>query len=135
LVLESFPNAGNSDLPLFTGGMPALLYRTENNNNLITLFGQNIPKEKLAVEVNTTLIAYFFKPFSLGPIFKLSAQELKEKALKSIFGTHKKQWHSMCNSFIPHQPKKKLKSWIILFSLKYSPTRENVRSYVMLLIK
>ena len=82
LVLESFPNAGNSDLPLFTGGMPALLYRTENNNNQLTLFGQNIPKEKLAVEVNTTLIAYFFKPFSLGPIFKLSAQELKEKPVE-----------------------------------------------------
>jgi AraC-like DNA-binding protein len=82
LVLESFPNTDNSDLPLFTRGMPALLCRIANSGNQMTLFGQNVPEEKWVVEENTTLIAYFFKPFSLGPIFKLSAQELKENPVE-----------------------------------------------------
>ncbi len=78
LVLESIPSADHSDLPLFTRGMPALLFKSECNNNKIILFGQNVPEEEWAVGDNTTLIAYFFKPFSIGPIFKLPAPEMKK---------------------------------------------------------
>jgi AraC-like DNA-binding protein len=82
LVFDSCSDTEGSDLPLFTKGMPTLLFKTEGNDNQITLFGQSVPDEKCTVENNTTLIAFFFKPFALGTIFKLSAQELKEKPIE-----------------------------------------------------
>lgn len=82
LVLENVPNPEVSNLPLFTQGMPALLCRLENDNHQLTLFGQNVPDESWVIEENKTLIAFFFKPFALGTIFKLSAKELKEKPIE-----------------------------------------------------
>jgi len=82
LVLDALPDTEDSDLPLFTKGMPALLYKTENNNHHITLFGQTVPEEKWMVENNSSLIAYFFKPFALGAVFKISAQDLKNGPLE-----------------------------------------------------
>jgi len=77
LVLDPLPNADDSDLPLFTRGMPALLYRFGNNRHQITLFGQTVSEENWVVENDTTVIAYFFKPFVLGAVFKIGAQDLK----------------------------------------------------------
>lgn len=82
LVLENSPNSKSSNLPLFTKGMPALLLQVENDNHHITFFGQSVPDEKWASENSTTLIAFFFKPFALGTIFKLSAKELKENPVE-----------------------------------------------------
>lgn len=65
----------SSELPLFTNGMSALLYKADNR---ITLFGQSVPVE----EWNETTIAFFFKPFLLATIFKLSAKDLKEKPIE-----------------------------------------------------
>jgi AraC-like DNA-binding protein len=68
-----------SNLPLFTNGVPALLCQIKSGDQLqLTLFGQGIPLEKLKNKQLTT-IAIFFKPFSLSPIFNISAKELKEK--------------------------------------------------------
>jgi AraC-like DNA-binding protein len=76
----------SSDLPLFTNGMPALLYKACPNpsgtNNRITLFGQSVPVKEWTTENNETTIAFFFKPFALGTIFKLSAQDLKAKPIE-----------------------------------------------------
>src|SRR5690606_22302085 len=90
LVLENTPNSESMDLPLFTEGMPALLCKTGNDNNRIALYGQSVPHKEWIIEKNTTLrqnsgqalIAFFFKPFTIGPAFKLSAQELKDKCLE-----------------------------------------------------
>ena len=82
LVLDALPNPDDSDLPLFTKGMLALLYRTNHNNHLITLFGQTVPEETWLVEDDNTIIAYFFKPFALGAIFKLSALDLKKEPVE-----------------------------------------------------
>lgn len=71
-----------SDLPLFTNGMSALLYKA---NNHIMLFGQSVPVEECTRESNQTTIVFFFKPFALGTIFKLSAQELKTKPVELNF--------------------------------------------------
>lgn len=74
-VLVFDNDAESSGLPLFTNGMPALLYKVDNR---ITLFGQSVPVE----EWNETTIAFFFKPFSLATIFKLSAKDLKAKLIE-----------------------------------------------------
>ncbi len=72
LVFNNSSESVSSDLPLFTNGMSALLYKADNR---ITLFGQSVPVE----ELDETTIAFFFKPFALATIFKVSAQDLKEK--------------------------------------------------------
>ncbi len=82
LVLEDLESPEISDLPLFTNGMSALLCEMEEGNaNRITLFGKSIPAAYWTNKPNTKLIAFFFKPFALGTIFKLSAQELKEEPI------------------------------------------------------
>lgn len=74
-VLVFKNDSESSELPLFTNGMSTLLYKADNR---ITLFGQSVPVE----EWNETTIAFFFKPFSLATIFKLSAQDLKAKPIE-----------------------------------------------------
>jgi len=81
LVLEDGFNSKNSDLPLVTNGMPALLCRIKNRKAQITLFGQSVSNVDWKIENNTALIAFFFKPFALGTIFKLSAQVLKDRPI------------------------------------------------------
>ncbi|TMI63582.1 MAG: AraC family transcriptional regulator [Bacteroidetes bacterium] len=82
LILESFSQPDSNNLPLFTNGMPALLCRTENeetgNENILqlTLFGKSTPTDGWETDDNTTIIAYFFKPFALASIFNIAAAKL-----------------------------------------------------------
>lgn len=76
LVLDNHSAQKRSELPLFTNGMPALLYKS---NNHITLFGQSVPDKEWRANNDETMIAFLFKPFALGTIFSLSAQDLKGK--------------------------------------------------------
>lgn len=82
LVLEDFPDSKSSNLPLFTNGMPTLLCKAKSDKHGITLFGQSVPRKNWTIESNATLFAFFFKPFAIGTIFKLSAKELKEKSIE-----------------------------------------------------
>lgn len=82
LVCEDRSDAESSDLPLFTKGMPALLCRITKEGCQTTIFGRSVPDNKWAVERNATLIVFFFKPFVLGTIFKLSAQKMKENPIE-----------------------------------------------------
>lgn len=82
LVIDPSIGADGSDLPLFTNGMPALLCHTQDGDHQVTFFGQSIPAEQWKKESDVKIIAYFFKPFAMGTIFKLSAQILKEKSLE-----------------------------------------------------
>jgi AraC-like DNA-binding protein len=79
LVFDNRRTGENATLPLFTNGMPALLYKT---NNCITIFGQSVPENEWNAKEDETIIAFFFKPFVLGTIFKLSAHDLKEKPVE-----------------------------------------------------
>jgi AraC-like DNA-binding protein len=82
LILEGSSGSGDAPLPLFTNGMPALFCHTEkdqtDNEEIIqlTLFGKSIPPGSWAVNTNTSIIAYFFKPFSLASLFNLAAGKL-----------------------------------------------------------
>jgi hypothetical protein len=64
--------------------MPALLCRTEKdrsgNENVLqlTLFGRSSTADSWTINDNTTIIAYFFKPFALSTVFNVPAKKLIE---------------------------------------------------------
>ena len=96
LIAEGFAQSGNNKLPLFTNAMPALLCSTEKTptgiENILelTLYGKSTPADIWDLKRNKTLIAYFFKPFSLPPLFNLSASELAKKPISlSTVNAHK----------------------------------------------
>lgn len=76
---------GATPQPIFTNGMPALLCRTEKdgdgNESIIqlTLFGKCTPPGCWAINNNTTVVIYFFKPFALAALFNIAAAKLLEK--------------------------------------------------------
>jgi AraC-like DNA-binding protein len=82
LILEGFSKPGNQQLPLVTNGMPALLCRTEKDGSgsenvlQLTLFAQSNTADSWTVNDNTTIIAYFFKPFALATVFNVPAKNL-----------------------------------------------------------
>jgi AraC-like DNA-binding protein len=82
LILDHYDPPAPGDLPIFTNGMPALLCTSRDNDHQTTLFGKAVPAERLAIQDHTTIIAVFFKPFAIGPVFKLSARELQHEAVE-----------------------------------------------------
>ncbi|HEY4289207.1 MAG TPA: AraC family transcriptional regulator [Puia sp.] len=82
LILDSADPPEPEDLPIFTNGMPAFLCTYQNTENHLTLFGKAVPTERWAEWGNATLIAFFFKPFAIGPVFKLPAQQLKNEGVE-----------------------------------------------------
>lgn len=82
LLLEGFAAPAAGQLPLFTNGLPALLCRTGKTGTgseqvpQLVLFGKSIPPDSLLTNSHATTIAYFFKPFSLAPLFGIPAAEL-----------------------------------------------------------
>lgn len=75
--------------------MPALLYRFRQEKGLdqileLALYGRTTPADKWVVNEGEGIIAYFFKPFSLAPIFNLSAKDLKAEPMDlSGWNAHK----------------------------------------------
>jgi AraC-like DNA-binding protein len=84
LVIENARVTTPFGLPLFANGTPTLLFQTtrgsikNNATSNLTLFGQTVFPETLLLKEDFTLIAYFFKPFSLTSLFGLSARELTD---------------------------------------------------------
>lgn len=72
-------------LPLYANGVPTLLFKSvtgklgKHNSNHLTLFGQTVLPESLTLTKEFTLIAYFFKPYALMSLFRVSAQELTDR--------------------------------------------------------
>ena len=96
LILEGFSQPDAEQLPLVTNGMPALLCRTEkdrsaNENTLqLTLFGRSTTADSWTINDNTTIIAYFFKPFALSSLFNVPAKKLIDDPVDlSIWNPHK----------------------------------------------
>jgi len=96
LILESFSQPDAERLPLVTNGMPALLCRTEKDRSgtenvlQLTLFGRSTTADSWTINDNTTIIAYFFKPFALSTVFNVPAKKLIEDPVDlSIWNAHK----------------------------------------------
>ncbi len=87
LVIENYPITAPFSLPLFANGLPTLVFKSvkgtigNSSTTHLTLFGQTILPEALTFAEGFVLIAYFFKPYALIPIFNVSAQELTDKPI------------------------------------------------------
>lgn len=72
-------------LPLYANGVPTLLYTSvmgkvgTNSANHLTLFGQTVWPDHLTLTEDFCLIAYFFKPYCLLPLFGIEGYELTDK--------------------------------------------------------
>ena len=84
LIIENYQITHPFSLALFANGSPTLVFnstRGKIKNNFtsnLTLFGQTILPESITFTEDFTLIAYFFKPYSLLPIFGVTALELTD---------------------------------------------------------
>jgi AraC-like DNA-binding protein len=84
LVIENKGFSKPFTLPLYANGVPTLLYTSVKakldgvSTNHLTLFGQTVLPETLALTEDFFLIAYFFKPYSLLPVFGIEGHELTD---------------------------------------------------------
>ncbi len=87
LVIESTTITTSFILPLYANGVPTILFKSvkgnlgKDNSGHHLLFGQTVLPESLTLPESFTLIAYFFKPYLLLPLFGVAAQELTDKPL------------------------------------------------------
>lgn len=85
LILENKRFDKSFVLPLYANGVPTLLYTSAkgkvgaNNANHLTLFGQTVLPDDLTLTEDFLLIAYFFKPYGLLPLFGVEGHELTDK--------------------------------------------------------
>jgi AraC-like DNA-binding protein len=85
LVIECDHIVDDFNLPLYANGVPTLLfisqvgYINKQRTGHLTLFGQTVLPEILTLKKSFVLIAYFFKPYLLLPLFDVTAQELTDK--------------------------------------------------------
>lgn len=85
LVIENKVAGIPFTLPLYANGVPTLLYTSAKGKlgtgaeNYLTLFGQTVLPDTLVLKEDFILIAYFFKPYSLLPLFEIEGHELTDK--------------------------------------------------------
>jgi len=94
LIIEGFSDADSNNLPIFTNGMPILFCRTEKSHdnyekNTQLTFGKS-PTDIWTVNKQTTIIAYFFKPFAVASLFNIPAKKLSKNPFDlSFWNPHK----------------------------------------------
>lgn len=82
LVIECRGVTTDFVLPLYANGVPSLLFQSEAGSLMrssvghLTLFGQTVAPEQLLLKKDFVLIAYFFKPGAVMPLFGIRANEL-----------------------------------------------------------
>lgn len=87
LVIENNQITTPFILPLYANGVPTILFKSvrgklgNDNSSHLTLFGQTVLPESLTLTEDFTLIAYFFKPYTLTSLFGVQAHELTDKPI------------------------------------------------------
>jgi AraC-like DNA-binding protein len=96
LVFESVSKAATNKFPVFTNGMQALVCKTEKDKkgnehiSLLSLYGTSIPAEIWNLKKNTTIISYFFKPFTLTTLFNVEAGKIVNSPIElAMWNAHK----------------------------------------------
>ncbi|HEX5153272.1 MAG TPA: helix-turn-helix transcriptional regulator [Parafilimonas sp.] len=85
LVIEENQLTTPFILPLYANGVPVILFKSvrgkidNNDAEHLTLFGQTVLPELLTLNDAFTLIAYFFKPYTLTTLFGVEAHELTDR--------------------------------------------------------
>ena len=103
LLIENYQITSPFSLPLFANGLPTLVFKStkgtirNSSTTHLTLFGQTILPEALTFREDFTLIAYFFKPYSLLSVFGVKAPELTDKPIDLNLLAAKKQPASRSN--------------------------------------
>ncbi|MGC4034989.1 MAG: AraC family transcriptional regulator [Chitinophagaceae bacterium] len=95
LVLEDCIDDVENKLPMVTNGMPVLLCKmitAENgfeNIQELALYGKSTSQADWEIKRDTTIIAYFFKPFTVAPLFNIPATDfLKNKIELQNWNAH-----------------------------------------------
>jgi AraC-like DNA-binding protein len=87
LVIEKNQITTPFILPLYANGVPTILFKSvkgklgNDNSSHLTLFGQTVSPESLTLTEGFTLIAYFFKPYTLLSLFGVQAHELTDRPI------------------------------------------------------
>jgi len=87
LIIENARTDKSFSLPLFANGCPTLLFISEKGimgskpAAHLTLFGQTLQPDTLTFTGEFILIAYFFKSYSLKPVFGIMASELTDSPI------------------------------------------------------
>jgi AraC-like DNA-binding protein len=95
LIMEGFSKPESNSLPVFTNGNSVLFCKTEKkkgkHENLaqLAIFGKS-PADVWKVNNQTTIVAYFFKPFAATGLFNIPANKLLDKCFDlNILYPHK----------------------------------------------
>lgn len=85
LILEGRAETASKDLPAFTNGVPTLYFRSEKGVNeektiQLTTFIKSTDNV-WSVNEQTTIVAYFFKPFALAGLLNIPAAQLAKTTL------------------------------------------------------
>jgi AraC-like DNA-binding protein len=81
LVIESWKNVQEFNVPLYANGMPTLVFQTskaarkDGMAGNLTLYGQVIAPDELKFREEVILIAYFLHPHTLKTLFTFNAAE------------------------------------------------------------
>lgn len=79
LVIEGNGETDADGLPLVTNWSPALVCHTEGDEiRQLSLYGKSAPEETWNINESSSVIAYFFRPFSIATLFDLPATKLAE---------------------------------------------------------
>jgi len=87
LLIEYNDLSTGFDLPLYANGVPTILFISKRGKigktiaGHLTLFGQTVSPQNLSLPKEVSLIAYFFKPYSLLSLFRVAAGELTDRPL------------------------------------------------------
>lgn len=82
LVLEGSGEPVRDGLPLFTNGLPVLVCHTVADGTgthtirQLSLYGKSAPAETWTTNENSSVITYFFRPFTMASVFDLPATVL-----------------------------------------------------------
>jgi AraC-like DNA-binding protein len=74
VTIDGSEKPGKTAVPLVTAGMPAMVCRKPEFT--LTLFGRSVPDSYWQVDNDTMIIAYFFMPFAMAPLFNIGVKKL-----------------------------------------------------------
>ena len=96
LVLEGSGEPVEGGLPLFTNGLPVLICQTMAGDRRtqtishLSLYGKSAPAETWNINENSSIVAYFFKPFTMASVFNIPATALAKNPVElSNWDPHK----------------------------------------------
>ncbi|HEY1031556.1 MAG TPA: AraC family transcriptional regulator [Flavipsychrobacter sp.] len=84
LVLQPGVTDEQPNVPLFTNGSPAFVCRLGQGVASLALYGQAVTDEALDTDEDTTVVAFFFKPFAMACTFGIAAKYLKDNPVINL---------------------------------------------------